>query len=98
MHELTAEELVVFTKAERRRVASEQFRLRVAANEGAIKFIDNLLSGLDSTTPRYRSKMEPWLLSRKARTLIILGGIRPLVDFFAFTQRQLLDPIMEAKD
>lgn len=96
MRRLTPEESAAFAKAERRRQMAAQIRFRVAANRGAIHFIEDLLDGLGNTTPNTRARIEPELVARKAHVLLTMRGLLPLVGFFKFAHRKLLDPILEA--
>lgn len=95
MRELTSEESAAFAKCERRRQMAAQIRFRVAGNRGAIGFIDDLLAGLANTTLKARTRVEPELVARKAHILRTVRGLLPLVRFFKFSHRQLLDPILE---
>src|SRR5215212_977072 len=95
MRQLTQEESAAFAKAEKRRQMAAQVRFRLAAHRGALKFIDDLLVGLNNAPPRTRAKLEPELVLRKGHILVIVRGLAPLVAFFKFAQRQLLDPLLE---
>lgn len=97
MRPLTPEESAAFAKAERRREMAEQIRFRIAANRGAIHFIDDLLDALGDTTPNTRARIEPELVARKAHVLLTVRGLLPLGSFFKFAHRQLMDPILEAR-
>ena len=95
MRELTPEESAAFVKCEKRRQMAAQIRFRVAGNRGAIDFIDDLLAGLPHATPTARTRVEPELVARKAHILRTVRGLVPLVRFFEFSHRQLLDPILK---
>ena len=95
MRELTPEESAAFAKCEKRRQMAAQIRFRVAGNRGAIDFIDDLLARLPNATPKAGARIEPELVARKAHILRTMRGIVPLVSFFEFSHRRLLDPILE---
>ena len=98
MRELTDDEVAALAQAERRRRTATQMRFRIAAHRGAIRLLDDLLDGLDVAPDRVRERIEPAFLSRKVHHLTTVRGLAPLVDFFKFSQRQLLDPILEPDD
>lgn len=95
MRELTPEESAAFAKCEKRRQMAVQIRFRVSGNRGAIDFIDDLLAGLPDVKPSARTRVEPELVARKAHLLRTMRGLVPLVSFFEFSHRRLLDPILE---
>jgi hypothetical protein len=97
VRELTADELAVFARAEKRRLAAAHYGIRQSAVTGEIAFIEDLLTSIDQAPAALRAKLEPHLLEEKARLLRTSLGLPLVVRFFYESFSELIADLSEAE-